>query len=47
MKKKMVRARLLVGLIILSDVRGSSTRWFFLRLLLVVIPARGEDLEAR
>jgi hypothetical protein len=47
MKKKMVRARLLVGLLILSDVRGSSARWFFLRLLPGVIPACGEDLEAR
>ena len=41
------RVRLLAGLLILSDVRGSSARWFFLRLLLGVFPAHGEDSEAR
>jgi hypothetical protein len=41
--KKMAQARLLVGLLILSDVRGSFVRWFFPRLLLGIIPARGED----
>lgn len=29
------------------DVRGSSTRWFSTRLLLTIIPAHDEDLEAR
>jgi len=45
--KKMAWARLLAGLLILSDVRGSSMRWFFPRLLLGIILARGKDLEAR
>jgi hypothetical protein len=44
--KKMARARLLVGLLILSDVRGSSARWFFPRHLLGVVLAHGKDLEA-
>jgi hypothetical protein len=45
--KKTAQARLLMGLLILSDVRGSSARWFFTRFLLGVIPACGEDLEAQ
>jgi hypothetical protein len=44
---KTARARLLAGLLILSDVRGSSVRWFFPRLLLNIALACGEDLEAR
>ena len=40
-------SKVLMGLLILSDVRGSSTRWFFPRLLPGVIPAHGKDLEAR
>jgi hypothetical protein len=32
--KKTVWARLLAGLLILKDVRGSSARWFFHRLAL-------------
>jgi hypothetical protein len=47
MLTKKVRARLLTGLLILSDVRGSSTRWFFPRLLLGIVPAHGKDSEAR
>jgi hypothetical protein len=43
---KMARARLLAGLLIISDVKGSSARWFFPRLLLGVILARGEDSKA-
>jgi hypothetical protein len=38
MLKKTMWARLLVGLLILSDVRGSSARWFFPRLLLGIVP---------
>jgi len=45
--KKTARARLLAGLLILSDVRGSSARWFFPRLLPGIVPACGEDPEAR
>jgi hypothetical protein len=45
--KKMALARLLAGILILSDVRGSSARWFFLRLLPGVVSARGEDPEVR
>jgi hypothetical protein len=45
MLMKTAWARLLAGLLILSDVRGSSARWFFPRLLLGIIPACGEDLE--
>jgi len=44
--KKTTRARLLTGLLILSDVKGSSARSFFPRLLSGIVPARGEDLEA-
>jgi hypothetical protein len=44
---EMARARLLVGLLILSNVRGSSMRWFFPRLLLGIVPAHGKDLEAQ
>ena len=47
MLMKMARTRLLAGLLILSDVRGSSARWFFPRLLPGVVPARCEDSEAR
>jgi len=43
---KTVRARLLAGLLILLDVRGSSVRWFFPRLLLGVVLACGEDPKA-
>jgi len=43
--KKMWWARLLMGLLIFMDVRGSSRRWFFHRLLLGVVPTRGEDPE--
>jgi hypothetical protein len=45
--KKTARTKLLAGLIILSDVRGSSVRWFFPRLLPGIVPAHGEDPEAR
>jgi len=41
--KKTTWARLLMGLLILSDVRESSARWFFPRLLLGVVPAHGDD----
>jgi len=44
---KMAWARLLMGLLILLDVRGSSVRWFFPRLLPDIVPAPSEDLEAR
>ena len=37
---------LCMGLLILSDVRESSARWFFPRLLPGVVPTRGEDPEA-
>jgi hypothetical protein len=47
MLTKTMRARLLAGLLILSDVRGSSMRWFFPRLLPDIVPAHGEDSEAR
>ena len=35
------------GLLILLDVRGSSARWFFPKLLLGIVPAHGEDSKAR
>jgi hypothetical protein len=47
MLKKTAWARLLAGLLILSDVRGSSMRWFFPRLLLGIILTRGRDPEAQ
>jgi hypothetical protein len=43
---KKVRATLLTGLLILSNVRGSSIRWFFPMLLLGIVLAHGEDSEA-
>jgi hypothetical protein len=46
MLMKTAWARHLAGLLILSDVRGSSARWFFPRLLLGIVPTRGEDSEA-
>ena len=39
--------KLLAGLLILSDIRGSSVRWFFPRLFPGVVPTRGKDSEAR
>jgi hypothetical protein len=47
MLRKTARAMLLVGPLILSDVRESFVRWFFSRLLPSIISARGEDLEVR
>jgi hypothetical protein len=43
---KMAWARLLAGLLIFSDVRGSSMMWFFPRLLPGIILAHGEDSKA-
>jgi hypothetical protein len=39
---KIAWARLLTGLLILSDVRGSSVRWFFPRLLPGIVPAHAK-----
>jgi hypothetical protein len=47
MLKKTAQARLLAGLLILSDVRGSSMRWFFPRLLPGIVLTRGGDPEAQ